>query len=203
MVSGPSGSGKTTLCRGLSKTDESCAYAVSCTTRPPRSGEEHGRDYYFLTPREFEARAIRGEFLEWATVHGRMYGTLKSAVLEQIRIGRDVLIDLDVQGAALIRKNADPAIAESLVDVFVMVSDRDELLARLNNRGTEDEAELNLRLENALEEMRHWSEYDYTIVSGTPERDLERFRAIIESERCRSARLQPLETPEAHPDLFE
>ena len=202
IVSGPSGSGKTTLCRGLSETDSNCRYAVSCTTRPPRGGEVDGQDYHFLEREDFEARATRGELLEWAEVHGNLYGTLKSEVLDLIQEGRDVLMDIDVQGAALVRSHPDPLIAESLVDVFILPPDRDELVRRLSGRGTEDAAQLELRLRNALEEMRHWQSYAYTIISGSPEHDRERFRAIIEGERCRSSRLDAAEITESHPDLF-
>ena len=203
VVSGPSGSGKTTICRGFSKADPDCVYAVSCTTRPPRTGEVDGTDYHFLSREEFENRTTRGDFLEWAEVHGNLYGTLKSAVLELIQAGTDVLIDIDVQGATLIRKNAGALVDDSLIDVFILPPNRDELIDRLDNRGTESPEELDLRLTNALEEMSHWPEYDYTLLSGSPAEDLARFGAIIGAERCRSKRLQPHKTSEAHPDLFE
>lgn len=202
IVSGPSGSGKTTLCRKLSERDSGCVYAVSCTTRQPRTGEIDGRDYHFLTREDFESRAACGEFLEWAEVHGNLYGTLKSAVLERIARSEDVLMDIDVQGAQLVRRNPDPAIAASIVDVFILPPDREELKTRLGGRGTEAPRELALRLENALEEMRHWRDYRYTIISGSPEEDFDRFRAIIEGERCRTRRLQRLEDGGEHPDPF-
>ncbi len=191
VVSGPSGSGKTTLCRGLSERDSDCVYAVSCTTRPPRDGEVDGRDYHFITEDEFNERTTRGDFLEFARVHGRLYGTLKSSVIEHLQAGRDVLMDIDVQGAALVRRNADPVIEKSLIDVFILLGSREKLLDRLRGRGTEDEEELALRLDNGLEEMRHWEDYTYAIISGTPEEDRLRFRAIIEAERSRASRLRP------------
>lgn len=203
IVSGPSGSGKTTLCRALSQSDPLCDYAVSCTTRKPRTGEVDGKDYHFLSREDFEERTTRGEFLEWAEVHGNLYGTLKSAVLERISNGEDVLMDIDVQGAQLIRRIPDPAIANSLIDVFILPPNREELEKRLSGRGTEDSDQLALRMHNALEEMRHWRDYAYTIISGTPETDLRRFTAIVEGERCRSSRLQGGEDlAEAHPDFF-
>lgn len=202
IVSGPSGSGKTTLCRKLSEWDTRCVYAVSCTTRQPRSGEMDGKDYHFLSRDDFESRATRGEFLEWAEVHGNLYGTLKSAVLERIARGEDVLMDIDVQGAQLIRRSPDPAIAASLVDIFILPPDREELKKRLGGRGTEAPEELALRLANALEEMRHWRDYSYTIVSGPPDEDFDRFRAIVEGERCRTRRLEGPESGDEHPDLF-
>lgn len=203
IVSGPSGSGKTTLCRALSQSDPLCDYAVSCTTRKPRTGEVDGKDYHFLSREDFEERTTRGEFLEWAEVHGNLYGTLKSAVLERISNGEDVLMDIDVQGAQLIRRIPDPAIANSLIDVFILPPNREELEKRLSGRGTEDSDQLALRMHNALEEMRHWRDYAYTIISGTPETDLRRFTAIVEGERCRSSRLQGGEgIADAHPDFF-
>jgi guanylate kinase len=189
VVSGPSGSGKTTLCRGFSEYDSDCAYAVSCTTRPPREGEVDGRDYHFLSEEEFLARTTRGELLEFARVHGRLYGTLKSSVLEHLDAGRDVLMDIDVQGAELVRKHADETIVGSLVDVFILLGSREEALARLRGRATEGEEELELRLNNSLEEMRHWRDYHYAIISGTPQEDREKFRSIINAERCRASRL--------------
>lgn len=203
IVSGPSGSGKTTLCRSFTRIDSECAYAVSCTTRRPREGEVDGRDYHFLNREDFEERATNGELLEWAEVHGNLYGTLRSSVLAHLHAGTDVLMDIDVQGAALVRKNADPAVREALVDIFVMPPDRGELERRLGGRGTESAEELALRLHNALEEMGHWRAYTYAILSGTPEQDLERFRSIILGERCRTRRLRlDDEPPPAQPELF-
>ena len=203
VVSGPSGSGKTTVCRSFSDSEPDCVYAVSCTTRAPRTGEVDGIDYHFLSREDFEQKTTRGDFLEWAEVHGNFYGTLKSEVLSLIDAGTDVLIDIDVQGAELIRKNDDPLIAEARLDVFIMPPSRDELIDRLDKRGTETAEQLDTRLNNALEEMRHWGAYHYTIISRSREDDLARFAAIIRAERCRSARLQPHESTEAHPDLFE
>ncbi|MDA7672888.1 guanylate kinase [bacterium] len=191
VVSGPAGSGKTTLCRAFSDADSSATYAVSATTRPPRTGEKDGKDYHFLTREAFQAKATRGEFLEFAEVHGRFYGTLKDEVIEHIRAGRDVLMDIDVQGAQFIRKSIDPLIQEALVDIFILPRSEEELVERLNNRGTEGQEELDLRLRNARKEMKHWAEYSYTVISGTKEVDFEIFSSIIAGERCRSHRLVP------------
>lgn len=202
VVSGPSGSGKTTLCRRFSEVDPSAVYATSATTRAPRDGEKDGVDYFFLTREDFESRATRGEFLEYAEVHGNLYGTLKSEVLTHINAGRDVLMDIDVQGAELIRKQADPAIAEALVDIFILLSGEEELLARLAGRGTETRDQVDLRLQNAREEMRHWSDYQYSVISADKETDFATFSAIIAGERCRSTRLAPSrKTAEKHPEL--
>ncbi|MDB6134962.1 MAG: guanylate kinase [Verrucomicrobiales bacterium] len=188
VVSGPSGSGKTTVCRSASAVTP-LYYTVSCTTRAIRPGEVHGRDYFFLTDEEFQQRIQAGDFLEHAQVHGRCYGTLKSEVLPRLAAGEDVIMDLDPQGAAQLRACEDAAIRHSLVDVYIMPGGMEELRARLAGRQSESEAELQLRLLNALDEMRHWPEYAYTIVSRTKEEDLAGFLAVITAERHRSARL--------------
>lgn len=190
VVSGPSGSGKTTLCRRFSDEDKDATYAISATTRDPRAGEENGIDYYFMTREEFETKASQGEFLEYAEVHGNLYGTLKSEVIRHISEGRDVLMDLDVQGAALIRKQADTRIQEAFVDVFILLPGDEELLKRLGVRGTESEEQVKLRLQNAHEEIRHWRDYRYTIISEDKETDFATFGAIINGERRRSTRLK-------------
>jgi guanylate kinase len=190
VVSGPSGSGKTTLCRRFSESDAGAVYAVSATTRVPREGERDGVDYYFLDRSEFEAGIARGDFLEHAEVHGRLYGTLRSEVLGHLAAGRDVLMDLDVQGAALVRGCDDPEIRAALVDVFILLPGDEELVKRLRGRGTETPEELDLRLHNAREESRHWPEYRYTLVSSDRETDFETFRSILVGERCRSRRLR-------------
>ncbi|MDF1859870.1 MAG: guanylate kinase [Verrucomicrobiales bacterium] len=202
VVSGPSGSGKTTLCRRYSNADPAAVYAISATTRTPREGEKDGIDYFFLSREEFESRATRGEFLEYAEVHGNLYGTLKSEVLAHINEGRDVLMDIDVQGASLIREQSDPAIREAFVDIFIMLPSEEELLRRLDYRGTESRDQVELRLGNAREEMRHWADYRYTVVSQDKETDFTTFSAIMAGERCRSSRLTPCEDAiNQHPEL--
>ncbi|MDF1659569.1 MAG: guanylate kinase [Verrucomicrobiales bacterium] len=202
VVSGPSGSGKTTLCRRFSETDPDAVYATSATTREPREGEADGVDYHFLAREEFEGRATRGEFLEFAEVHGNLYGTLKSEVISHIEAGRDVLMDLDVQGAENIRNRNDSQIEEALVDIFIHLPSDDELLKRLGGRGTETEEQTRLRLANAHEEIRHWTKYRYTVVSRDKETDFTTFSSIIAGERCRSSRLTPSEEIIAdHPEL--
>jgi len=188
VVSGPSGSGKTTLCRRMSRHDPRCVYSVSCTTRAPREGEVDGRDYHFLSGDEFENNVRGDAFLEHATVHGRSYGTLKSWVTDRLERGIDVLMDIDVQGAAQIRASGDSFIQSSLVDVFILPPTVDELRERLVNRATEDERQVTLRLRNALKEMAEVGSYRYTIVSGAKEVDFARFEAILQAERCDTGR---------------
>ncbi len=190
VVSGPSGSGKTTLCRAATAV-EPVYYTVSCTTRPQRPGEEHGRDYFFLTEEEFVDKIAAGEFLEHAQVHGRRYGTLKSQVLPSLAAGQDVIMDLDIQGAAQLRECQDETVHRALVDVFIMPAGMEDLRARLAGRRSESEAELDLRLRNAISEMQHWRNYTYTLISHTREADLAAFQSILHAERRRSRRLHP------------
>lgn len=194
VVSGPSGSGKTTLCRAAA-TAEGIHYAVSCTTRSRRSGETDGVDYYFLSEEDFVARVEAGEFLEHAEVHGRRYGTLRSEVLPRLARGEDVVMDLDTQGAAQLRICQDMRVRDALMSVFLLPADMDDLRKRLAGRRSESDAELEVRLRNALREMQHWPEYDYTLISGTREEDLSGFLAILRAERHRSRRLK-LTTPQ-------
>jgi guanylate kinase len=189
VVSGPSGCGKTTLCRNATAV-EPVYYTVSCTTRGIRPGEENGRDYFFLTEEEFTARVAAGEFLEHATVYGRHYGTLKSEVLPALQTGMDVIMDLDIQGAAQLRNCQEESIQRALVDVFIMPAGIEELRARLAGRRSESGEQLALRLANAMAEMQHWRDYTFTLISHTREADLAALRSILHSERCRSTRLQ-------------
>jgi guanylate kinase len=188
VVSAPSGAGKTTLTTALRQKPD-FVYSVSCTTRAPRPGEVHGEDYYFLSEEEFRTRVAAGEFLEHAEVHGRFYGTLKQTVLEHLHTGVDVLIDIDIQGAANIRACDDPFIQTALADVFIMPPSLDELRRRLMKRGTETDEQIHTRITNAATEMAHWREYRYTLISGSMEEDIEKFRAIMRAERYLSRRL--------------
>jgi guanylate kinase len=188
VVSAPSGAGKTTLCNALRQTKD-FVYSVSCTTRGPRSGEIDGEDYFFLTKEEFARRVENGEFLEYAAVHGHHYGTLRSTVLEHLDKGVDVLLDIDIQGAAAIRACVDVQIIDALADVFIMPPGREELRHRLVKRGTETTAEIEVRLKNAVEEMKNWRLYKYSIISQSVEEDLQKFRSIMKAERYLSRRL--------------
>jgi guanylate kinase len=188
VVSAPSGAGKTTLCNNL-RTDEGFVYSVSCTTRSPRPGEIDGEDYYFLTKEDFARRVAGGEFLEYANVHGHSYGTLRASVLNHLNQGVDVLLDIDIQGAASIRACTDPQIMDALADVFIMPPSLDELRHRLLKRATETDQQIAVRLENAAREMKSWKLYQYVIISGSMEEDLLKFRSIMRAERYQSRRL--------------
>lgn len=190
LVSGPSGSGKTTLCRRLA--DEGQAvYSTSCTTRPAREGEKNGHDYHFLSREEFEQRINDGKFIEHAEVHGNLYGTLKSEVMDHIAAGTDVVMDIDVQGAELVRSCPEPNIREALVEIFVMPPSEEELRARLTGRGTDEQSVIKLRMENAIDEMTHWRKYTYCLISATREEDYNSFKALLTAERLKTSRLTP------------
>lgn len=188
VVSAPSGAGKSTLLNALRQTPD-FIYSVSCTTRLPRPGEIDGEDYQFLTVEDFQRRLVAGEFLESAEVHGNFYGTLRSTVIEQLRAGVDVLIDIDVQGARAIRNDTNPEIHASIADIFIMPPSLEELRRRLIKRGTETPEQIEVRLHNAAAEMEVWRDYRYTIVSGSVEEDLQKFRAIMRAERYLSRRM--------------
>jgi guanylate kinase len=190
VISAPSGAGKTTLVEAVRKTSD-LFYSVSCTTRAPRSGETDGGDYRFLSDADFRAKVEAGDFLEYAEVHGDFYGTLREPVLTNLKNGTDVLIDIDTQGAATIRNCDDPIIRQALTDIFIMPPDLDELRRRLRKRGTETEEQIKRRLETAVEEMELWRDYRYTIISGSVEEDLEKFRYIMAAESYLSLRLRP------------
>ena len=200
VLSAPSGAGKSTIRENLRPKGD-FVYSVSCTTRAARPGEVDGEDYHFISADEFRARAAAGEFLEWADVHGNFYGTLRAPVNACLRGGTDVLVDIDVQGAATIRADPNPGIADALADVFVMPPSLGELRRRLLKRGTETEAQIERRLQNAVGEMERWREYRYVIISGTMEEDLQKFRAIMKAERYLSRRLAEVngEPSEARP----
>ena len=188
IISGPSGAGKTTLLESL-EANRDFVYSVSCTTRSPRPGEIDGKDYHFMTESEFRERVEKNEFLEHATVHGHFYGTLRETVLGNLSKGVDLLLDIDIQGAAMVRACGGGEFSKYIADIFITPPSIEVLKSRLKKRGTESRESLLLRLKNAINEMKCWSDYRYTILSSTPEEDLRQFQAIITAERCLSGRL--------------
>jgi guanylate kinase len=188
VISAPSGAGKTTLVEALRQTPN-LFYSVSCTTRKRRSGEVDGQDYQFLSDTDFRAHVQAGDFLEQARVHGDCYGTLREPVLTNLKNGVDVLIDIDTQGAAVIRNCDDPSIREALSDIFIMPPDREELRRRLLKRGTETAEQIESRLATATREIESWRSYHYTIISGSVEEDLRKVRQIMSAESNLSRRL--------------
>ncbi len=177
IVSGPSGSGKTTLCRRAEAAGLT-SYSISCTTRQPRPGEQDGVDYHFLTPEVFAAKVAAGEFLEHATVHGNSYGTLKADIIDLLQQGKNVVMDIDVQGAASIRACEDAIIRRAYADIYIHVPAA-ELEARLRGRQTDSEEVIQLRLHNAAEEDARQGEYQYALISGDREADYARFLALL------------------------
>jgi guanylate kinase len=192
LISAPSGGGKTTLCQQLLAARPQMTRVVTCTTRAPRPGERDGVDYYFLDADSFLKRVHAGNFLEHATVHGNSYGTLKSEVLGKLRQGKDVLLNVDVQGAAAIRQKAqeDPELKCALFSVFLTPPSMTILEERLRRRGTDAPAVIQKRLGVARQEIAQWKHFDYLLLSGSIAEDLRRMLAIVEAEKMRSVRAQ-------------
>lgn len=186
VVSAPSGAGKTTLCERLLAEFTGMAYSVSCTTRPARPGEMDGRSYVFMDEPEFKRRIEAGEFLEHAEVHGCWYGTSRRDVEDALAAGRDVLMDIDVQGAASIRSLAlaapGSALGRAYVDIFIMPPDIGTLEQRLRGRGKDSDDVIRKRLRNAVREMERQGEYRYSIMNDSLDKAYARLRAIIIAE---------------------
>ena len=186
IVSAPSGAGKTTLLKRLFEEVDGLVFSVSHTTRAPRPGEVHGRDYYFVAEAEFEAMLERGEFLEWAEVHGNFYGTSRGAVEDALRRGLDVVLEIDVQGARQVKEAFPQAVL-----VFIMPPSLEELERRLSSRGTEGEESLRLRLENARAEIRQARWYEYIIVNDVLEKAARVLASVVLARRARAERVLP------------
>jgi len=190
LLSAPSGAGKTTLCQELLRRRPGLSRVVTCTTRPPRPGERDGVDYHFLDPETYERKVAAGEFFEHAVVYGHGYGTLRREVLDRLRSGSDVLLNVDGQGAAAIRARAreDAVLRRALVTVFLTPPSLEVLEGRLRRRGTDPEPVIRRRLATARTEIARWHEFDYLILSGTIEEDVARLEAILEAEKLRVCR---------------
>ena len=186
VVSAPSGAGKTTLCREIRLRLPDLAYSVSVTTRSPRPGEVDGTDFQFVGEAEFRAMLARKEFAEWAIVHGNLYGTRARALEEALSAGRDVLLDIDTQGAAQLRARYTAADA---VLIFVVAPSVKELEQRLRERRSDQDADIARRLRRAREEIALWRQYDYLIVNRDVKEALDQLESIILAERCRIIRL--------------
>lgn len=182
IVSGPSGAGKSTVCNGLREQKKDLYFSVSCATRKPRPGEKNGKDYYFVGKKEFESKIRNSEFLEYAEVHGNYYGTLRCEVMDKIKSGRDVLLDIDVQGAMQIKNTAknDPLLSRCAEFVFISPPDFKELERRLRSRGTESEEVIQGRLKDAKIELDFWKEYDFLLVNGDIEKTITDLRNLLD-----------------------
>jgi guanylate kinase len=190
LISAPSGGGKTTLCEQLLKAHPGMTRAITCTTRAPRKGERDGVDYHFFSAAEFLKRLQAGNFLEHATVYGNSYGILKSELLGKLRSGRDVLLNVDVQGAATIHEQAEsePELKHALITVFLTPTPLTVLEERLKKRAADSAAVIQKRLAVARQEIAQWKNFDYLLTSTTKPEDLRRMMAIVEAEKMRVAR---------------
>ncbi len=191
VIAGPAGSGKSTLCDRLVLERPEFSRVVTTTTRPAREGEINGVHYHFFTPAEFRARIARGEFLEWAQVHGnhedRLYGTLQSSVVDPLRAGRDLVMSIDVQGVESLRRVAqtDALLRRGLTTVFIRV-DRERLVARMRGRAQDNETEIARRMATAEKELSEAAKFDFIIDSASRDADFARLLDIVAAARARA-----------------
>ena len=189
MVSSPSGGGKGSIIRRLLDVVRvpNLSYSVSYTTRAPRNGEVEGREYFFVNRNSFEEMVAAGEFLEWANVHGNLYGTAKRQVLEETANGVDIILEVDVQGAASVRK-----LLVDSISVFILPPSYEVLRERLIARGTDSPQELEVRLRNAPQELSQYTAFDYVILNDRLDRAAAQLASIIDAERARCVRQETL-----------
>lgn len=185
ILSAPSGAGKTTLLKKVMAEVANLAFSISHTTRSPRTGERDGVDYFFVSVEEFQAMRDQNLFLEWAEVHGNFYGTSRPAVLSQLEQGQDIILDIDIQGAAIISCDSN---VES-VSVFVAPPSLLELEKRLRGRGTDSNETIELRLGNAAKEMSAAEKYDYLVINDDLEEAANTLQSVVIAERSRGHRL--------------
>ena len=182
VVAAPSGAGKSSLVNALLELDTRVHPSVSHTTRPPRGQEKHGREYFFVSPKEFDDMVLADAFVEWAFVHGQRYGTSKKAIEERIAQGADVILEIDFQGALQIKR-----IFTNAVLVFILPPSMEELRSRLERRGEDAPDVIALRLANAAEEMAQVREFDFVIINELFERALFDLKAIVHAQRLKFA----------------
>ncbi len=180
VVSAPSGAGKTSMCRAITDSLEKLTHSISYSTRAPRPGEIDGRDYYFVSQDRFREMIQAGDFAEWAEVHSNLYGTSRRVLDVMLSKGRDVILDIDTQGAKQIK-----AKYPSAVFMFIMPPSLDILEERLRNRKSDSEEEIRRRMQRAREEIKDYAMYDYLIINRDFDRALTELRSIIIAERCR------------------
>ena len=187
VVSSPSGGGKGTIIEHVLECVENLSYSVSYTTRAPRLKEVDGREYFFISRETFQEMVAAGEFLEWACVHGNLYGTAKNQILAETGSGADIILELDVQGAASVRR-----LLMDSVSIFILPPSYEVLRERLIARGTDSAEELSIRLRNAPEELSQYSAFDYVIINDEVERAVNQLASIIYAERARCMRQEGL-----------
>jgi guanylate kinase len=186
VISAPSGAGKTTVCHRVLESIPDLAYSISHTTRPPRYGEKDGVDYFFVSEDEFLRMREREDFLEWALVHNNYYGTAKRQISDCLGSGKDILLDIDIQGARQVRDQLSEAIL-----IFILPPAWEVLEERLRKRQSDDEEAFKLRMANARNEVRAIREYDYIIINDDLDEAVRNFKAIVQAERCRRPRVIP------------
>jgi len=182
VVAAPSGAGKSSLVKALLEIDARVQPAVSHTTRPPRGQEKHGREYFFLSNDEFDGMVERNAFLEWAHVHGQRYGTSRHTIEERMQHGADVILEIDFQGAINIKK-----IFTNAVLIFILPPSMEELRARLQRRGEDSPEVIELRLQNAAQEMSQAHEFDFVIINQLFDKALFDLKAIVHAQRLKYA----------------
>jgi guanylate kinase len=180
IVSAPSGSGKSTLVNELFKMVRNLDFSISYTTRPPRGSEQNGKEYFFVSKKEFEAMIAADEFLEYATVFGNYYGTARRFLVEAENRSNDLLLDIDVQGASKIKEKIPDA-----VSIFILPPDRDKLEWRLRTRGLDSEEVIRRRLDTARREIENYEKYDYILVNNLLEQSTDELKAVVLAERLR------------------
>jgi guanylate kinase len=191
IVSAPSGSGKSTLVNELFKMVRELDFSISYTTRPPRGSEQNGKEYFFVSRKEFEAMIAADEFLEHADVFGNYYGTARRFLREAEARGNDLLLDIDVQGASQIKQTIPEA-----VSIFILPPDREKLEWRLRNRGLDSEAVIRRRLDTARREIENYSKYDYILVNNLLEQSADQLRDVVLAERLLRSGARPSEEDE-------
>ncbi len=190
IISGPSGTGKGTICRSLLQRRPELFFSVSATTRPPRDGEKEGIHYYFKDKAAFEAMLAREEFLEWAVVYDHYYGTPQEPVTRALAAGRDVLLEIDVQGALKVKAKAPGGIL-----LFIVPPSLEVLRARITGRGTDSAETINKRISKALGELAAMPEYNYVIVNDDLAEAVAKVESIITAEKCRTHRYRLADSP--------